>query len=153
MHLHYYYGKVLRGCENRIIDFLRSEFEVSTRRVKQICGTVDAICQSSKVVCFRIGYTSRSIQGRAGQYSAPKGGAWMHFVALADKLSQDDALELEKKLFDRIRDEASTKVKKKFDTRCTEAGYRRSSGGKSDDDSKTHSVYIAWTDEHGYVPE
>ncbi len=89
------------------------------------------------------------MQERAGQYR--NDGKWNHFVAVADKLSQDDALKLEKDIFERIK-MAKGPINRKYNQKLLAKKHRKSSGGKADDLQKGHTVYIAWADENGYNP-
>jgi hypothetical protein len=90
---------------------------ITDSRFDRLLTTIDAICRSPSVQHYRIGYTSRSIQARSDQYRATK---WDHFVALADRLSQSEALLLEQELFEEIRDNEDRRsvVYCKYDPGC-----------------------------------
>lgn len=122
---------------------------ISDNRFDRLLTTIDAICRSPTVRHYRIGYTSRSIQARSDQYYSTK---WDHCVALADRLTQDEALLLERELFEEIRDceDRRSVVYCKYDPSCLDGPYRRSRGGAVDNGEKLHTVYLAWTDITGH---
>ena len=107
--------------------------------------TICAICESSKVDRFRIGYTLQPIHKRSAHY---RGDKWNHIVAVADQMCREDALDLEKHLFLRMQSDKQGLLYFKYDQLIRHKAYRRSAGGKTEErkDEKIHSVYIAWAD-------
>ena len=109
-------------------------------------ATIRAICKSSEVDRFRIGYTLQPIHKRSGPYRATK---WKHFVAIADQMCREDALDLEERLFLRLQSDKQDILYQKYDQLIRDKSYRRSAGGKVDEGKlkPIHAVYIAWADE------
>ncbi len=114
---------------------------VGSSNVARIAETVDAICESPRVVGYLIGYTANNGQ----RIKAYKAEGFPHYVVLAEGLNRNDALQLERALQERIRDKPQENCYRKYHEAKRDGPYRPSSGGVSvGADELVHSVYMAW---------
>jgi hypothetical protein len=116
--------------------------------VQRMLATIESICTIKNLGWYVIGYSSHPAIRR--RVAVDREG-FPHFVVLADRLSKDDALDLEERLF-----LAATKSKKKgllykkYHPDKRDDRYWRADGGNKVDRSQlVHSVYIVWWVKHG----
>lgn len=118
---------------------------IKKARFQRYVATLRAVCRSPAVDRYRIGYTQQAIQKRAAPYLTTN---WPHFVAIADRMCRDDALELEERLFKEMQKDKRDILYRKYDRTIRDGPYRRSAGGATDrGDEAIHGVYIAWAEE------
>lgn len=113
--------------------------------VDGIFETVTAIAASNVCYEYIIGFTGRAIKDRHSDY---RRCGFKHIVALRDRLSMNDALDLEHELQERVK--MSDRRKLVYQRYCSyhiEDGNRRSTGGKSDSGELNHVVYMTWREE------
>jgi hypothetical protein len=112
---------------------------LSEKRQADYYQTVRAIVASKYVGGYVIGLSQRP-RRRFKQYELD---GYRHFVILADRLTRDEAVELEKYLFERCTRIRSKPTWRKYHQRRREEAYRPSSNTRTPKE-KVHSVYMAW---------
>jgi hypothetical protein len=114
---------------------------LSNKTLNRYFDTVWAISASRYVDKFRIGITARAGGARHSQYR-PNGYA--HLVILADRLSRQEALDLEEDLIAKIIASPRHLTHRKFENVLTP--HIRSFGGAVhlDPRAEIHSVYMVW---------
>lgn len=112
---------------------------------ESIAFTVETIARSPLVKEYMIGYTSRQGLKRRSEYIRQHG--YEHLVILADRLTQSDALELERALHDYLKEPEvrTTSSWKKYEKSRREGIHYESAGPRLQRaDAPSHSVYMAW---------
>lgn len=119
---------------------------ITQSRLEKCLATVRSICTSPALDQYLIGYTAASAAWKGDQYRSREG--FQHLVVLADRMSRDDALELETTLQRTIWSDPNDIACMKYHAEKREDGQPYSSyGGKKSDPSETScSVYMAWWD-------
>ena len=123
--------------------------KVQDWRVEEMLSAIDDLCRSPSVQHYVIGYTKRALLKRYDQYQKFE---WEGLAVLCDCLTREEALDLERDLFQAISQNPKTSILyRKYDKGKRDGPYRRSAGGSSDDDADQpiHKVYIAWTHVQG----
>jgi len=113
------------------------------RRIKAYLGAIDAIARSPYVEQFLVGFTKRSGWGRRSEYRAV---GYDHLVILADKLTQEEALDLEAALQTAAWSNRRSILFRKYrqNRRDKRRQYRSSGPLSTSPDDHVHSVYMAW---------
>lgn len=122
---------------------------VTPRQAESLAYTVFAICNSSSVIEYMIGFTARSALVRRREHYRRLG--YQHLVVLADKLSRTDALFLEEHLQKSMRDDKRYVIYKKYRDAVRDGPHRASYGGiQGSPLEHIHSTYLTWKDDRFY---
>lgn len=117
------------------------------RQVDRYLNTVWAISSSRYVKCFVVGYTCMSGKERATQYLQ---WGYDHLVILADRLTQAQAHDLERRLQEECKrgKACGPPYRRKYDPYHRALPYQASAGqGSPNPKASIHSVYMAWAEE------
>lgn len=117
---------------------------VQERVVERHLNTIWAISSSRYVGQFVVGYTALGGRNRSKAY---RQNCYDHLVVLEDRLTKQQALDLEERLqeackFGKARGEP---YRRKYHPYYRALAYCRSAGqGSPDPEAPIHSVYMAW---------
>jgi hypothetical protein len=111
-------------------------------------NTVCAIAASPHCDEFVIGYTHQPLRARGRAYWNALAVGYPHLVGLADKMSQADALWLEKHLQIMVKEnrEGEDSLKNYHPEKRLLAHSASTGGKKLAADARQSSVYMAWAD-------
>lgn len=109
-------------------------------------ATIDSIVASPLVSMYNVGITMSPDRRRRQYvlYSTPR--PWNHMAFLAYGLTLSQAMSLEEDLFTYCTKTDHSSVRYKKYSGVKEGPYRRSAGGRDDDEQSIYSVYLAWCD-------
>ena len=120
---------------------------ITKSRLDKCLSTITSICSSPQLEQYLIGYTVLSAGKKGDQYRSPRIG-FEHLVVLADKLTQMEALDLERRLQSAIWDKEDEIACKKYHAEEKANGRIFSSAGGSRKGltAPECSVYMVWWD-------
>lgn len=125
----------------READLLRSS------TIDQYYDTVWCIAASKYVAEYMIGYTRRPLRNRLSEYGRMHG--YQYLVILSNGLKLDEAMQLERMLQERIKQDRKHTLFKKYCSQRREQRYFPSQGPTSVSPLEpVHSVYMAWWDQY-----
>jgi hypothetical protein len=87
----------------------RAAMPVRSSTVDKLLDIIEIICESRKLGGYLVGFTTWAALKKGGSYVRHR---FPYFVVLADKLKLHDALDLERRLFERIKSEGGVRWKK-----------------------------------------
>jgi len=112
--------------------------------IEEYLDTIWEICSSIYVKQYLIGFTSRSAKARRQEYRQSEID---HLVIVADKLTQNEALNVENALQQKaVMNKRSILYRKYHYKRRDGRLYMSHGRSKKGSIAKVHSVYMAWWD-------